>query len=186
VPTHIEIKRIELPLVVGSHYKTVHNQAVVKNDMLNGDITAWVPAQMDKGLQVVVLVREIEHGKLLAKLLSAFSHDCQFISGQEDTQVRVDALAAFNAGKIRCLIGTSILYQGIDTPNIDVLVLADLGKSKIAVLQALGRGLRKREGKERLLVRDYANFCHKWLTKHSLKRLQIYKSEKCFTMSIAP
>jgi superfamily II DNA or RNA helicase len=185
VPTHIEIKRIEQPLVIGSHYRNVHNQAVVKNDFLNDDIVSWVPEQLAKGLQVVVLVREIEHGKLLEKRLRATPHVVQFISGQEETQVRIDALKSFNAGEIRCLIGTSILYQGIDTPNIDVLVMADLGKSKIAVLQALGRGLRKREGKERLLVRDYANFCHKWLTKHSLKRLQMYKNEKCFTISIA-
>lgn len=185
VPTHIEIKKIEEPAVVGSNYKNVHNQAVVKNEILNGDIVRWVPEQLDAGLQVVILVREIEHGKVLEKRLRAVNPACKFISGQEDTQVRQDSLKMFNSGDIRCLIGTSILYQGIDTPNIDALVLADLGKSKIAVLQAIGRGLRIREGKTRLLVRDYANFCHKWLTKHSLKRLQMYKAEKCFTMSIA-
>lgn len=189
VPTHIEIKRIEEPVCTGTHYKTVHNQAVVKNDILNNDISTWVASKLIEKLQVVVLVREIEHGKTLEKLIKSLitvPKHCQFISGQEETQVRIDALEAFNAGKVRCLIGTSILYQGIDTPNIDVLVFADLGKSKIAVLQALGRGLRQREGKTRLLVRDYANFCHKWLTKHSLKRLQMYKHERCFTISLAP
>jgi len=186
VPAHVEIKRIEEPKTTDGHYKTAHTKAVVQNDFLNGDIEQWVPEQVAKGLQVVILIREIAHGAALEKRLRKHVPASLFISGEEETSTRVQALEDLSSGKLRCLIGTSILYQGIDAPNIDVLVFADLGKSKIAVLQAIGRGLRQRHGKERLLVRDYANFCHKWFTKHSLKRLQMYKAEKCFSMSVVP
>lgn len=186
VPVEVEIKRVDLPKVGGGNYKSVQKNAIVNNDHLNGDIARWVPEQLRAGQQVLVLVNTIEHGKLLEGMLqSAYGADVKFLHGSESTQVRRDTLACFTAGSIRCIIGTSIMRTGIDTPAIDIIVFADIGKSKIAALQAIGRGLRSRPGKTRLLVRDYANFCHKWLTKHSLKRLQIYKQEKCFGLRVA-
>lgn len=185
VPVEIEIKRVDTPKVAGGNYKSVQKQAIVTNDTLNNDIIKWVPAQLDAGEQVLILVNTIEHGKALEKALQDVGAVVKFLHGSEPTQVRRDALAAFTAGELRCIIGTSIMRTGIDTPAIDIIVFADIGKSKIAALQAIGRGLRSRPGKTRLLVRDYANFCHKWLTNHSLKRLQIYKREQCFQLRVA-
>jgi superfamily II DNA or RNA helicase len=186
VPVEVEIKRVDTPKVVGGNYKSVQKQAIVTNTTLNNDIVKWVPQQLEEGEQVLILVNTIEHGKALEAALQAVrGTDVKFLHGSEPTQVRRDTLAGFTAGTVRCIIGTSIMRTGIDTPAIDIIVFADIGKSKIAALQAIGRGLRSRPGKTRLLVRDYANFCHKWLTNHSLKRLQIYKKEQCFQLRVA-
>lgn len=185
VPVEVEIKRVTSPKAVGGNYKSVQKTAIVGNVELNDDITTWVAAQVEAGKQVLVLVNTIEHGKALEARLQGAFKAVKFLHGSESTQVRLDVLQAFTDGAMRCIVGTSIMRTGIDTPAIDVIVFADIGKSKIAALQAIGRGLRARPGKTVLLVRDYANFCHKWLTKHSLKRLQIYKSEKCFTLRVA-
>jgi superfamily II DNA or RNA helicase len=185
VPVHVEIKRINNPKLVGGNYKSVQKTCIIENKEILDDIAAWVPARVREGLQVLVLVKEIEHGKNLEGLLqSKLGGEVRFLHGSLTTQDRRDSLKAFTAGTLRVLIGTSILYQGIDTPAIDAIVFADVGKSKITALQAIGRGLRARPGKLRLLVRDYANFCHKWLTNHSLKRIQIFKAEKCFAQSV--
>jgi len=40
------------------------------------------------------------------------------------------------------------LTEGVDVPNIDCIVFADPRRSKIDIVQALGRALRKKEGKE--------------------------------------
>lgn len=185
VPVDVEIKRVDTPKATGGNYKAVQKAAIVCNDTLNEDISSWVTGQLQEGKQVLVLVNTIEHGKKLETMLLESNKQVKFLHGSESTDVRQGTLKAFTEGSMRCIVGTSIMRTGIDTPAIDVIVFADIGKSKIAALQAIGRGLRARPGKEKLLVRDYANFCHKWLTKHSLKRLQIYKSEKCFTLRVA-
>ena len=41
-----------------------------------------------------------------------------------------------------------MLTEGIDVPNIDCVVFADPRKSKVDIVQALGRALRKKKGKE--------------------------------------
>ena len=89
----------------------------------------------------------------------------------------------FEDGHLRCLIATSILNEGIDVKGIDVLILAGGGKAKISLLQRAGRGLRTGENKDKLLIIDFANFTHKYLLKHSMLRLKIYRSEECFMIS---
>jgi superfamily II DNA or RNA helicase len=187
VPVDVELKKITAPRVYAAkNYKLVQRQCVIENEQILDDILTWVPQKVNDGLQVLVLVKETEHGKKLEAHLRSIltTPKVKFLHGQLPTQERRDGIADFTAGKVRVIIGTSIMYQGIDTPAIDAILFADIGKSKIAALQAIGRGLRQRPGKTRLLVRDYANFCHKWLTTHSLKRMQIFKNEKCFGQSV--
>ena len=104
----------------------------------------------------------------------------QFICGEESTEVREKALVDFREGKIKVLIATSILDEGVDIPNIDVLVLAGGGKSSIATLQRVGRGLRKGGTVDRLYIVDTIDFQQHHLLKHSMQRLEDYKAEECF------
>jgi len=135
------------------------------------------------GKQVLVLTEKIKHGKALKEKIAEGGTPTRFISGRDKTDVRKAALGAFKAGRLRCLVATTILDEGVDVPCIDVLILAAGGKAKTRLLQRVGRGLRQGEDKESLLVIDFANFTHKWLLKHSLARLQLYKAEECFMIS---
>lgn len=184
-PVRIQFVKIEEPKVDSTNYKAAHKKAVQLNEFLNTDIEEWTAAQITDNKRVLVLIKEIAHGKQLdTRLKRHHPHIVKFLHGSEDSQTRIDSLKAFSTGDLRCIIGTKILYQGIDTEAIDVMVFADIGKSRIVALQAIGRGLRIREGKKELLVRDYANFCHKWFTDHSLRRLKMYKAENCFRIEM--
>jgi superfamily II DNA or RNA helicase len=76
----------------------------------------------------------------------------------------------------------SILDEGVDVPNIDVLILAGGGKSSINTLQRVGRGLRKGGNIDKLYVVDTLDFQQYHLLKHSLQRLDDYKNEDCFVI----
>jgi len=77
-----------------------------------------------------------------------------------------------------------IAGTGINIENIDKIVLATPLKSKITVLQAIGRGCRLCEGKQYLEVYDFIdkiplvggkiNSCYKWIDKKNA----IYESEQ--------
>ena len=89
-------------------------------------------------------------------------------------------MAEFRDGTIKVIIATSILDEGVDLPNIDVLVLAGGLKSSIATLQRVGRGLRTGGNVDRLYVVDTIDFQNHHLLKHSFQRLQDYRAEDCF------
>ncbi len=70
-----------------------------------------------------------------------------FVSGKIPTQERNDIIKDF-ANTEYSLIGNSrCLTEGIDVPNIDCIVFADPKRSKVDIVQALGRVLRKKKGK---------------------------------------
>jgi predicted helicase len=70
------------------------------------------------------------------------------VSGAMPTSVRgkiVDEFARTNKGIIT---NAKCLTEGVDVPNIDCVLFADPRKSTVDIVQAVGRALRKKEGKE--------------------------------------
>lgn len=163
-----------------SQYATVYKKAVVENPQLLQKVLDWTIAFHDEGLQTLILVEEIAQGKLIDDLLWTnangrfLSH--VFIHGSETTEVRQQALKDFADRKLPILIASTILDEGVDVPTIDTMILAGSRKSKIRTVQRLGRGLRG----DCLIVVEFANYCHKYLIEHSMKRLEDYRGEQCF------
>jgi len=163
-------------------YNTVYKQGVVENDEVKDKVVAWAQACTEAGLSTLILVEELNHGRILDEALwtevdGAFIPHV-FINGTESTEVRKQALVDFEARSLPVLIASTILDEGVDVPTIDVLICAGSRKSRIRTMQRLGRGLR---GK-RLIVIEFSNFTHDYLLKHSLKRYQDYKQEECFPL----
>ncbi len=69
---------------------------------------------------------------------------------------RVQAVADFRAGKIKCLVNVNILTTGFNVPDIDTLVMLRPTKSPVLYVQAAGRGMRIAPGKENCLYLDFA------------------------------
>ena len=160
-------------------YPTAYKQGVVENEELMNRVLEWVRIFNDKKLNILILCEEIAHGELLSESLwtkmSPFVPN-QFIHGSEDTETRAKALESFGERKLPVLVASTILDEGVDVSTIDVLILTGSKESTIRTKQRLGRGLRG----DKLIVVEFANFCHKYLLKHSLTRLQDYKKEECF------
>jgi len=78
---------------------------------------------------------------------------------------RADALDQLNDGQIQVLFSVDLFNEGMDLPSIDTVMMLRPTESKILFLQQLGRGLRKSEGKDKLVVLDFIgnhqSFLHK-------------------------
>ena len=53
------------------------------------------------------------------------------------------------------MIGVDILNEGIDVPDVEMIVFARVTHSRRIFIQQLGRGLRISPGKERVVVLDF-------------------------------
>lgn len=168
-------------------YKDVYREGIVENLYRNRLLCCKAAQLIEQGKSVVLLVREIKHGHLLDERLWTFKQKQfiphQFINGKESSEVREKAIQDFIKRDLKALIATSILDQGIDIPNIDVLILAGGLKSSIKTLQRIGRGLRKGGTSDTLIVIDTADFQHHYLLEHSLQRAYDYKNEDCFKIT---
>lgn len=161
-------------------YASAYKEGIVENEEMLEKVVEWTKVFHSLNLGTLILVEEIEHGKLVDDALWNATGGVfiphQFISGKETTETRDAALKEFANRELPVLISSRILDEGVDVPTIDALILAGSRKSTIKTLQRLGRGLRG----ERLIALEFANFCQKHLLKHSLERLEDYKAEDCF------
>lgn len=136
------------------------------NDKLVNDINSFLAA----GKKVLVLCDMIEHAQYLGKqvgLPAAVGIDNESLS-------YIDQL---NNDKIQGVIATdSFIGEGSDTKKVDVLFMVNFVASKGTVLQNIGRGLRKYDGKEHLIVIDYLVQNSDMLKRHAMLRYEIYKT----------
>jgi len=187
VPTHIAMVDIDKPtLPKGLDYQTAYDDGIVYNIHRNTAICEAALAYNDIGKQVMVIVKKIDHGNLLSNLLTHSGKFIphKFIHGSLSTEERTDALDNFKNGITKILIASSILDQGVDIPNIDVLIFASGGNSYIRAIQRVGRGLRLHDSKDKLLVIDFSDRTNRYLAKHSLDRIRTYSLERCFSVAI--
>jgi superfamily II DNA or RNA helicase len=70
------------------------------------------------------------------------------VSGKQPTTQRNIVVQEFASSPNSLITNARCLTEGVDVPNIDCIVFSDPRKSKVDIVQALGRALRKKEGKE--------------------------------------
>lgn len=78
---------------------------------------------------------------------------------------RGEALEQLADGRLAVIFSVDLFNEGVDLPAIDTVLMLRPTESKILFLQQLGRGLRRAEGKERLVVLDFIGNHHSFLHK---------------------
>lgn len=78
---------------------------------------------------------------------------------------RAEALDGLKSGKLQIIFSVDLFNEGLDLPEIDTVMMLRPTESKILFLQQLGRGLRRSDNKEKLVVLDFIGNHHSFLHK---------------------
>ena len=68
---------------------------------------------------------------------------------------RHDAIQRLNEGAVSVVFSVDLFNEGVDVPDIDTVMMLRPTDSKVLFLQQIGRGLRRSEKKERLIILDF-------------------------------
>jgi superfamily II DNA or RNA helicase len=159
-------------------YANVYKQAIVENEHRNSQIVQMANRFISADRKILILVKQISHGKLLEKLIP----DSVFMYGGTAKKKRQKHLDKMRLGEPQVTIASVIFDEGIDVRPLDTLILAGSGKSSTRALQRIGRILRPYEGKKDAIAVDFIDNC-KYMQSHSQKRLAIYKTEEEFEIT---
>ena len=66
-------------------------------------------------------------------------------------------LCDFHDGKIQVVCAVDIFNEGVDVPDVNIVVFQRVTHSRRIFIQQLGRGLRLKEGKDRVVVLDFVS-----------------------------
>lgn len=108
-----------------------------------------------KDKMAVIFCASVHHAEAIAELLKEQGVKAEAVSGSTNAKVREKILKQYEYGDINVLCACDLLNEGWDSPRTEVLFMARPTMSKTIYLQQLGRGTRKSDGKEYLMVFDF-------------------------------
>ncbi|MEU4473868.1 DEAD/DEAH box helicase family protein [Micromonospora sp. NPDC023888] len=109
--------------------------------------------------RAIVFCRTVEHAERMADLLRRAPRwsGALAVHAALNKRERLRRLLDFRAGRVPILTAVDILNEGVDVPDVNILCFARVTHSRRIFVQQLGRGLRLREGKDRVLVLDFVS-----------------------------
>jgi superfamily II DNA or RNA helicase len=154
-------------------YADVYETGVVNNVRRNRLIVETLLDQHPEQVSLIFVDR-IEHGENLQRLFQERGVRVPFIQGSTPPLERENIKASLISRRRKVVIASTAWREGVDIPTLDVLVMAGAAKSEIPVMQSIGRGLRRTEGKEVVYIYDIFDPSHHYLISHFGERLCLY------------
>jgi superfamily II DNA or RNA helicase len=105
------------------------------------------------------LSRELNNSRLHGELLRTLA-----LTGEDSIESREEAVERLERGELDYLLTVDIFNEGVDIPSLNQVIMLRQTQSSIVFVQQLGRGLRKVDGKEYLVVIDFiGNYANNFL-----------------------
>ena len=167
---HLSARDWHLLYEEGIELNHIRGQALIK---------AALP-HLEAEQRVCVFVDKTDHGDYLYSLGRGAIKRDRFkpvsLFGLESDKSRAEILSNFKRGLTPFLI-TTLLKEGVNIPEIDILFNAAGMKSPVKITQQAGRVVRTREGKTLAIIYDFIDPCHENLLDQSSDRHGAYKAE---------
>ena len=97
----------------------------------------------------------IAHAKSMAAMLRRYGIETEPIYGEMAPRERDKLMTRFRAGHLDVLTSVDLFNEGIDVPDVDLIVFMRATHSRRIFVQQLGRGLRVSPGKKNVIVLDF-------------------------------
>ncbi|MBA5686119.1 DUF3427 domain-containing protein [Rugamonas apoptosis] len=124
-------------------------------------LTEW---QQRKQARTLAFCVSVAHAEFMAAQFGKAGIACAAVYAGSPLS-RADALERLKDGRLAVIFSVDLFNEGVDLPEIDTVMMLRPTESKILFLQQLGRGLRKCDGKEKLVILDFIgnhkSFLHK-------------------------
>ena len=173
VPFELRLRdAINNDLVVPFHYYGIRDQLVdysskdkmtIAKNIANQNNIEFIKSQIEKHrkpdekLKCIAFCTNIQSCKIMAEELYEEGYHTISLTGINDTGVRIKAFKDLqddnNLLEIICTV--DILNEGVDIPQVNMVLFLRPTESQTVFIQQLGRGLRKYPGKDYVTVLDF-------------------------------
>lgn len=189
VPKHPKLRG------VGNQFNGGFGQAGIHEHKIRNHMVAQATLLLyQMGRKVLILVGTKAQGRELNHILTQFLpspppgaefESTEFLSTDRPRDIQTRILDSFLANQeVKVLLGTSLLGEGVDLPNVDALVYARGEKAEVSMTQNAYRVCTAVPGKTNAVIVDFADRHHRRLLEHSTQRLLTYYDEPTFEVSV--
>jgi superfamily II DNA or RNA helicase len=165
-------------------YQGVYGEGVVRSTERNKLLAKIVNVATKPTL---LFVKELKHGLEVAKQVQKLGLSVRFVWGDTKQKERERAVKDLQRGDLDAVVASVVWQEGIDIPALESVIVGCSGKSAIAALQRLGRGMRPATtGKSTFEVWDVFDVGNHMLERHSRVRKKTYEKEGYDVVMINP
>lgn len=173
-------------------WDNVYEEGIVKHSLRNSTILSLSQSLYEGEYKTLVFVGRINHGLLLVKhLVEMGCRNTYFVKGGEliytwkpsgrwdINKITIGELSEqIRDEKNIVLVGTSVVDEGVDFPEVNALVMGTAMKKYRRSIQRAGRGMRPKEGDNKVYIFDFIDSMHPTLLHHSEYRIKTYELEE--------
>lgn len=159
-------------LVVPFHYYGIRTKLAdysdkdrmrVSKEISKPDNVSFIASEIEKHklenekLKCIAFCTNIQHCFLMADELNAVGYNALALTGKNDLGERIKAFKDLqdDNNPLEIICAVDILNEGVDIPQINMVLFLRPTESQTIFLQQLGRGLRKYPNKEYVTVLDF-------------------------------
>lgn len=159
-------------LVVPFHYYGIraqladykdHEPMKVAKEIAKMENVEYISSQIEKyrpkneKLKCLAFCTTIQHCKTMAEEFIEIGYNAIALTGSNDLGQRIKAFNNLqdNNNPLEIICAVNILNEGVDIPQINMVLFLRPTESSTIFIQQLGRGLRKYEGKKYVTVLDF-------------------------------
>jgi superfamily II DNA or RNA helicase len=103
----------------------------------------------------IVFSPTIVHSEAFAAMLRHQGLKAESMSSDTEPRRRDLLMSRFRAGQLEAVVTVDLFNEGVDVPDVDLLVFMRATHSRRIFVQQLGRGLRLSPGKDKVTVLDF-------------------------------
>lgn len=167
IPHDQDIKEI-------TKYKDAYYYGIVRHRVRNTRVIEEAYNFYKQKKPTLILVHHTEHGLYLQEIAKKYKMNIPYVYQKTKKEDRIKIKNDLINEKILTVIVGNAWREGINIPNLGAVINACGGKSEISVLQGIGRGLRKTDKKDEVIIVDFFDPSSKWLANHFAERLCLY------------
>ena len=134
-------------------------------------------------IKALVFCSRKREAQLLAEEFTKRGHPSLVLTGDDSQEKRLEAIDRLtnddNLDKLEYIFTVDIFNEGVDIPEINQVLLVRPTESPIIFIQQLGRGLRKYENKEFVVILDFiGNYRNNFMIPIALSGDRSYDKDK--------
>jgi len=170
-----------------TNFHKVYEKHIINNKERNEKIIKWIKFFQEWKVPTLVLVQRLEHGKKLLNMLNDDKSICIFGGGntyicEHGGLVNIGEMdyselkRKIENREILTVIASQVMDEGVDLPEIGVVIMAGAGRSSIKLKQRIGRGARKGSTGVSFII-DFKDVSHVYLYSQYKKRRKLYQEQ---------
>jgi superfamily II DNA or RNA helicase len=109
----------------------------------------------EKRRGAVIFCPTVLHAGTMAGVLRRYGFSAECVSGDSPLREREGTMGRFRAGDLEIVTSVDLFNEGVDVPDVDMIVFMRATHSRRIFVQQLGRGLRISKDKTKVVVLDF-------------------------------